>query len=85
MLGHATYLLDESWPEYREQSLEVEKKTVVLQVNGKVRSRIEVPSTFSGDEIESAALENERLKSFIGDKKIKKVIVVQQKLVNVVI
>ncbi|MBN2061075.1 MAG: leucine--tRNA ligase [Deltaproteobacteria bacterium] len=85
MIGHETYLLNEPWPEYREQSLAVENRTVVLQVNGKVRAKIEVPSSFSNDEIRSAALGNERIKSFVGDKKIRKVIVVQQKLVNVVV
>ena len=73
------------WPEHREDALVVEKRLVVLQVNGKVRSRIEVPASFSKEEIESAALEDERIKKFIGDRSIKKVIVIQQKLVNVVV
>ncbi|MBW1806488.1 MAG: leucine--tRNA ligase, partial [Deltaproteobacteria bacterium] len=47
--------------------------------------KIEVPASFSNEEIETAALKDERIKKFISDKQIKKVIVVQQKLVNVVI
>jgi leucyl-tRNA synthetase len=85
MLGHDEFLLNVPWPGYREEALEKEKKLVVIQVNGKVRSKIDIPADFSKDEIEKAALENERLKKFIGDKEIKKVIVVQQKLVNVVV
>ncbi|MFC1532079.1 leucine--tRNA ligase [Thermodesulfobacteriota bacterium] len=85
MLGHETSLLNVRWPSYREEALEVEKKLVVLQVNGKVRSRIEVPSSFIKKEIEAAALEDERIKRFIGNKEVKRVIVVRQKLVNVVV
>ena len=85
ILGHDEFLLNVPWPGYREEALEKEKRLVVIQVNGKVRSKIDVPADFSKDEIEKAALENERLKKFIGDKEIKKVIVVQQKLVNVVV
>ncbi|MFC1819685.1 class I tRNA ligase family protein, partial [Thermodesulfobacteriota bacterium] len=85
MLGHKTSLLNVRWPSYREEALEVEKKLVVLQVNGKVRSRIEVPSSFIKKEIEAAALEDERIKRFIGNKEVKRVIVVRQKLVNVVV
>jgi len=57
----------------------------VLQVNGKVRDRIEVPASFTEKEIEAEALANERVRSFIGEKLVKKVIVVGQKLVNVVV
>ena len=57
----------------------------MLQVNGKVRSRIEVPASYSEEEIESEALKDERIKRFTEDKQVKKVIVVQKKLVNVVV
>lgn len=85
MMGHETSTLLAGWPDYREDALQVEKRLIVLQVNGKVRSRIELPVSLSNEEIESAALDDERIKKFIGDKKIKKVIVVRQRLVNVVV
>ncbi|MFC1891463.1 leucine--tRNA ligase [Thermodesulfobacteriota bacterium] len=85
MLGHEDCLLDVQWPSFMEDALQVETKLVVLQVNGKVRSKIQISASLSKDDIEAAALADERLKTFIGDKAIKKVIVVQQKLVNVVV
>ncbi len=85
MLGHEDSLVDAQWPSYRKEILEVDKKLLVIQVNGKVRSRIEIPAYFSNKEIEKEAVNDEKIKSFIGDKQIKKVIVVQQKLVNIVI
>ena len=85
MLGHKDWLPNVTWPSYSEDALEVEKRLVVIQVNGKVRSRIEVPISFTEKEIEEAALGDDRIRHFIGDKKIMKVIVVQQKLVNVVV
>lgn len=85
MLGHDESLLKTPWPAFRSEALEVEKRLIVLQVNGKVRSRIEVPSSFKQKDIEAEALKDERVQRFIGDKQIKKVIVVQDKLVNVVL
>ena len=85
MLGHEELLLKVAWPGYRAEALEVAKRLIVLQVNGKVRDRIEVPASFTEKEIEAEALANERVRSFIGQKPVKKVIVVGQKLVNVVV
>jgi len=64
--------------------LSVESKLVVLQVNGKVRSRIEVPVTLGDEDLEKAALADERVQRFLEGKPVKKVIVVKGKLVNVV-
>jgi leucyl-tRNA synthetase len=85
MLGHDEHLLTIPWPKYRTEALEKEKRLVVLQVNGKVRDRVEVPATFGEKEIEAAALQSARVKSFVAGKRIKKVIVVGSKLVNVVV
>jgi leucyl-tRNA synthetase len=85
MLGRDECLITVPWPTYREDALEVENRLVVLQVNGKVRSRIEVPVSYSEDEIEAEALADERIKRFIDGKPVRKVIVVQKKLVNVVV
>jgi len=85
MTGHEDLLLNVPWPAFRGEALEVEKRLVVLQVNGKVRDRIEVPASFTEKEIEGAALANERVLNFVGPKPVKKVIVVGQKLVNVVV
>ena len=85
MLGHHESLLKVPWPGHKDEALEVEKRLVVIQVNGKVRSRIEVPASFEQSEIEAEALKDGNVRRHVGEKPIKKVIVVQKKLVNVVV
>ena len=85
MLGRSENLLFFPWPGYRKEALETEKRLVVLQVNGKVRNRIEVPSSWGEKELEDAALADERVRQFTEGKPVRKVIVVQGKLVNVVV
>ncbi len=84
MLGHDETLLELPWPACRPEALEAETKLVILQVNGKVRSRIEVPTSYGEEEIKAEALSDKRVQRFVNGKSIKKVIVVQKKLVNVV-
>jgi leucyl-tRNA synthetase len=84
-LGHEESLVTIPWPSYREGALAKESRVVVIQVNGKVRSRMEVPISLAEEEIRQRALEDERIRRFVGDKAIKKLIVVQNKLVNVVV
>ena len=85
MLGHKKSLVETPWPEYSEAALEEQKKLVVLQVNGKLRSKIEVPASYGDAEIEAQALADERIQHFTEGKPIRKVIVVQKKLVNIVV
>ena len=84
MIGKEESILQSSWPKHREEALSVESRLIVLQVNGKVRSRIEVPVTIEEKELEEAALADERVQRFLEGKPVKKVIVVRGKLVNVV-
>ena len=85
MLGHQISLLEVPWPSYKKDALDVEKRLIVVQVNGKVRSRIEVPASYGNKELEAEAIKDEKIRHFIGDKEVKKVIVVPNKLVNVVV
>lgn len=84
VLGHQSALLDQSWPSVDEKALEKDAITMVLQVNGKVRARIEVSPGLSKDALETEAMANDRVQQFISDKQIKKVIVVPDKLINIV-
>ena len=84
-LGHEGSLFLMPWPMFREEALAVEKRLVVVQVNGKVRDRIEVPVSYGEKEIQAEALKSERVQGFISGKAVKRVIVVGQKLVNVVV
>ncbi len=84
-LGNQGSLVNVQWPSYSEKALEEAKRLIVLQVNGKVRSRIEVPASFDEKQIEQAALADERIQKYVADKDIKKVYVIKKKLVNVVV
>ncbi len=85
MMGHEGFLLNVPWPGYSEDALITEKKLIILQVNGKVRSRIEVPASSDEKELESLALADEKVKRHLKGKPVRRIIVVQKKLVNVVI
>ncbi len=85
MLGHKQNLLGVHWPEHLEEALKTQKRLVVLQVNGKLRSKIQVPVSYSENQIEAEALADKRVQRFTEGKAIKKVIVVQKKLINIVV
>lgn len=84
-LGHRIPLVSTPWPLYSEEALKTEKVLVVLQVNGKVRSRMEVPVTMEEEDLRRETLADERVRKFIEGKTVRNVIVVKQKLVNVVV
>jgi leucyl-tRNA synthetase len=83
-LGHKQTLAYEPWPKSDESLLKEDTVTIVLQVNGKLRDRAEVPAQTSQAELEKLALANDRVKEHLAGKQVKKVIVVPGKLVNVV-
>ena len=85
LLGYPDPLLSVPWPQYNEAALETENVLIVVQVNGKVRSRIEISASSTKEEIEAAALSDEKIVRFLDEKPVKRVIVVQNKLVNLVI
>jgi leucyl-tRNA synthetase len=84
-LGHSPSILEVPWPDYREDALRRDEWEIVIQVNGKLRSRLTVAAGTGRAEIEAMALADERACKFIGDKPVRKVIVVPGKLVNIVI
>ena len=84
-LGHQTSVLLTPWPAYREDALEKDELLIVVQVNGKLRSRFQVPANTVEGIVKSTALADERVQKFINGKEIKKVIVVKDKLVNIVV
>ncbi|MCA9524239.1 MAG: class I tRNA ligase family protein, partial [Myxococcales bacterium] len=84
-LGHAQSLAHEAWPSYDEALTIDDVVTLVVQVNGKLRARLDVPRSADKDELERLALGHERIKPYIEGKTVRKVIVVPEKLVNVVV
>ena len=84
-LGHERSVVQEPWPQWDEEAVVEDMQLIVVQVNGKLRNRIYVSPTASNEDVERAALSDERIKTFIGDKSVRKVVVVPGKLVNVVV
>ena len=84
-LGHADSILLQPWPAYDPTLIQEEEVTVVIQVNGRVRSRLTVPASIADAELREAALQHERIQEWLTAKSVRKVIVVPQKLVNIVV
>jgi leucyl-tRNA synthetase len=86
-MGKTGSILDQPWPEYREDSLKTDEIIVVVQVNGKLRSKFTIGSDIGEDVIKEIALTDEKIKKHMGDKEPKKVIVIRKKqtLVNIVV
>jgi leucyl-tRNA synthetase len=83
-LGFGAEILESDWPEPDEAALVQESLPYVVQVNGKVRATIQVPADADKSAVEAIALANENVQRFIGEASVRKVIVVPNKLVNVV-
>jgi leucyl-tRNA synthetase len=84
-LGHKSVILDAAWPQVDEDALVQDSIEMVIQVNGKLRAKIQVSADTDKASCEAMAVANEQVKKFIGDKAIRKVIVVPNKLINIVI
>jgi leucyl-tRNA synthetase len=84
-LGHGSSLSEEPWPTYDPAVLQSVAVEVVLQVNGKVRSRISVPPGTPGKDLDALALADEAVRRHIEGKQILKTITVPDKLVNIVV
>jgi len=84
-LGHTRLVSEAPWPLPQAEALRVSTLTVVVQVNGKVRSRLEAPATASDEDIKAAALADPAIEKWLQGKPPKKVILARRKLVNIVI
>lgn len=83
--GHAKPIIDAAWPEVDESALVQKELQLVVQVNGKLRAKIMVPSDADQKQIEESAISDENVQKFIAEKQIRKVIVVPGRLVNIVV
>jgi leucyl-tRNA synthetase len=84
IMGHDETITYETWPTYDESKLVQDTVQVILQVNGKVRSKVEVEKDLDQAELEKIALADERIQQWTAEKDIKKVIVIPNKIVNIV-
>ncbi|WP_405100490.1 leucine--tRNA ligase [Oceanobacillus sp. FSL H7-0719] len=84
LLGNSDTITYAAWPTFDASKLVEDEIEVVLQVMGKVRSKLNVPKDISKEDLEKAALADEKLQEWLEGKTVRKVIVVPGKLVNVV-
>jgi leucyl-tRNA synthetase len=84
-LGHKTSLAYEPWPAYDPSKLQESTVEVILQINGKLRSRLTVAKDTPDHELETLCLADENVKRYLNGKKVVKTIVVKNKLVNLVV
>ncbi len=84
-LGNKESIVKSVWPEYDPKMLIEETVTVVIQVNGKVRSKVDVPADIAEDKLKSLVLADEKLKPWIQGKPVRNFILVPKKLINLVI
>ncbi|MBP3921100.1 MAG: leucine--tRNA ligase [Bacilli bacterium] len=85
ILGFEGHIYNSTWPTYDESKLEEDNITIVVQVNGKVRGKIEVKNDITEEELKELAFNVSNVKNYIEGKKIVKVIVVPKKIVNIVV
>jgi len=84
-MGHTATIFTRKLPKANPTYLRAESYTLVVQVNGKIRSRIEAEKDTPKDRLSELALADEKVQKFIGDGKIIKVIVIPESLVNIVV
>jgi len=84
-IGEQPSILQQAWPSWDPEWIETPEIELVIQVNGKLRGKQKVPANLPEEELKRLALSNENVKRFIEGKKIKKMIVVRGRLVNIVV
>ena len=84
-LGHTDTIHINHWPKWDEKYLVSDVMTIIVQVNGKLRAKLELPADTDKDAVEQAALADENVIKFTSNKPPKKVIYVPKKLVNIVV
>jgi len=84
-LGHSDTIHVDHWPQWDNQYLQTDVMTIIVQVNGKLRAKLEVSKETSEDEIKELALSDDNVKVFVGNKKPTKMIYVPGRLVSIVV
>ncbi len=84
-LGYEGSVHEQSWPEYDESALVKDTVEIVVQINGKIKEKINIPGDLSKDEMEKIAMENEQVKGLTEGKNVVKIIAVPNKLINIVV
>jgi leucyl-tRNA synthetase len=85
ILGHKKSIFLEKWPQYDPKLIKDEEVMLIIQINGKVRDQIKMPTGSREEEIEKIALAQEKIIKYIEGKEIRKVVFVKDRLINFVI
>ena len=84
-LGYGGSVHDQSWPEYDESALVKDTVEIVVQINGKIKEKINIAGDLTREEMEKTAMENDKVKGLTDGKNVVKVIAVPGKLINIVV
>jgi leucyl-tRNA synthetase len=84
-LGNEKSIFTEKWPTYNPENLEDDSFELVIQINGKVRDKIQVSRSITEEEAKNKAQETEKIKKHLADQTPKKIIYIKEKLINIVI
>ena len=84
-LGNNSSVHSQLWPEWNENLAKTSSITLVVQINGKVKDKIEASESLSQDELKELALSSDKIKDILNGKEVIKTIVVPKKLVNIVV
>ena len=85
MIGKEASVFDIGWPDYDKSAIQLDEVEIIVQVNGKVRNKINAPVGIDQDVMKNLALNDEKIKEFIEGKNVVRVIAIPSKLVNIVV
>ena len=85
ILGNQGSIFETPWPGYQPEILKQEEITIVIQINGRLKQRLRLPADVKDDRLKTVALNDKKIKDWIKDRPVKKIVVVPKKLVNIVI
>ena len=83
ILGNKESIFKAEWPKFNPEMLIEDTVTIVIQVNGKVRSKMDIPADLSEDKLKTFVLSDEKLKTWLEGKPVRNFIIVPKRLVNI--
>ncbi len=84
-LGHQKSIFEEKWPTVKDSLVKEDKINLIIQINGKVRDKVEIEAGLIRAEAEQLALSREKIRPWLGGRKIKRIVFVPDKLINIVV
>ena len=84
ILGSKESIFKRSWPAYDEEFLKEEEVEIPVLINGRVRAHLKINVSWSEERIKQEALSQEKIKKYLKDKSVKKIIYVKEKIINIV-